>query len=83
MRKYDRNAAFNIALKCILFAAVFAGCFAVLFFVFGAGWVLSAAVSLLPALLIICIFSLLLRYTRFYYAYYSFVSAEITDHVLS
>ena len=73
MRKYDRNAVFNIAVKAVLFTAFYAGGF------FLARLTLPAPVSLLaalvPAVLIVGLFSFLLRYTKFYYGYYSFVSA--------
>ena len=75
MRKYDRNAVFNIAVKSILFMLVFAGVFCLLTFAFGISFLISILISLIPALAIVVIFSFLLRYTKFYYAYYSFMSA--------
>lgn len=74
MRKYDRNAVFNIAIKGILFIAVFAGCFCLVRFVCGISYLLSALLAVIPAVVCVVLFSFLLRYTKFYYAYYSFVS---------
>ena len=74
MRKYDRNAVFNIVLKCFLFLAVFAGSFFLIRFLTGVSACIAAAVSLIPALSAVLVFSLLLRYTRFYYGYYDFTS---------
>ena len=74
MRKYDRNAAFNILFKAILSVVTGAGCFMLLRYLCRFDLSVSAAVSALAALLVVLLFSFLLRYTRFYYAYYSFVS---------
>ncbi len=77
MRKYDRNAVFNIALKMLLFFVAFALCFCLLAVVFRIDYLIAAVISAIPATATILIFSYLLRYTGFYYAYYSFVSAFI------
>ena len=75
MRILDRNAVFNIVLKCALFVLVFACCFCLLAFAVGVNAVLSAVISAVPAFCAVLLFSFLLRYTRFYYWYYSFVSS--------
>lgn len=74
MRKYDRNALFNIALKALLFVAVFAGTFCILRFALNLGIVISLASSAIAAFGAVILFSCLLRYTGFYFGYYSFVS---------
>ena len=74
MRKYDRNAIFNIALKGIMFIIVYAGSFCLLRAVFGVPVIVSVLLSVIPAAICIFIFSLLLRYTKFYFVYYAFVS---------
>ena len=75
MRKYDRNAVFNIVLKAVLFSAVFALVFCLLSLAAGLNALLSAVISAAAGLLAVLMFSFLLRYTAFYFSYYSFVSA--------
>ena len=75
MRILDRNAIFNIVVKCVLFATVFAGVFCLLFFAFCLNVAISAVLAFILAFAAVFLFSCLLRYTRFYYGYYSFVSA--------
>ena len=75
MRKYDRNAVFNIVIKGILFIIVYACSFCLLHFAFGIASLVSAFISFVPAVLLVILFSVLLRYTKFYFVYYSFVSA--------
>ena len=75
MRKYDTNAIFNICLKAVLFAVVSGCCFCLLSFKVGASVILSAAISVASGLLAVMLFSFALRYTHFYYIYYSVVSA--------
>ena len=74
MRKYDRNAFFNIAVKGILFIIVYAGSLYLDLSVFGMPVISAALLSLIPAVLCLFLFSFLLRYTKFYYGYYAFVS---------
>ncbi len=74
-KDHDRNALFNIAVKCILFAVTFAAGVLLCRLALGISLILSCIISLLPALAVIFLFSFLLRYTRFYYRYYSFVSS--------
>ena len=74
MRKYDRNAIFNIAVKCLL-CIVFGGGSFLLLRLAGTDMILSAATAVIVALAFVVLFSVLLRYTKFYYGYYSFVSA--------
>lgn len=74
MRKYDRNALFNIIVKAILFTAVLVIVFVILHLVTGAGTPISVILSVVMAILAVALFSFLLRHTQFYYAYYSFVS---------
>jgi len=74
MRKYDRNALFNIILKGILFIIAFAGTFLLSYALLKTDLIISAVLSSVIALSVIVLFSILLRYTRFYYSYYSFVS---------
>ena len=77
MRKFDRNAVFNIIIKAILFVAVFTGTYCLLHFLFGTSLLISIAVSLVTSSAAVVLLSCLLRYTRFYYGYYSFVSSLI------
>lgn len=81
MRKYDRNAVFNIAVKAVLFIIVYAGCFCLAHFVVRVPLLISFFVSAVPALLCVLVFSFLLRYTKFYFGYYSFVSAFLFKDV--
>ena len=74
MRKYDRNAVFNIAIKVILFIILFAGSFCIARLACGVSDWLSVLISFIPAAAGIVMFSFLLRHTKFYYSYYSFVS---------
>lgn len=74
MRKYDRNAVFNIFLKCMLFMLVFACSFCLMRFAFGIIFIISLLLSAVLAVAAVFMFSFLLRYTKFFYAYYSFVS---------
>ena len=74
MRKYDRNAVFNIAVKALLFMFSFAAVFCVLMFFFNMAFVISAAAACICGTAAVCLFSYLLRYTGFYFGYYSFVS---------
>lgn len=74
MRKYDTNAIFNICLKTVLFVVVSAGFFCLFRFLFGAPVIIAAVISLAAGLLAVMLFSFALRYTRFYYFYYSAVS---------
>ncbi|MCR5059892.1 MAG: methyltransferase domain-containing protein [Saccharofermentans sp.] len=77
MRKYDRNAVFNIVIKVILFALSFTGSFLLFTFPLKIRMLISALLSVIIALGVVFLFSILLRYTRFYYPYYSFVSKFI------
>lgn len=77
MRKYDRNAAFNIVLKTLLFIVVFALCFCLLVFAAGLDQLIAAVISVIPAVALVLFFSFLLRFTGFYFGYYSFVSAFV------
>ena len=74
MRKYDRNAVFNIAVKALLFIAFFTAAFCILKFAFNLATVISVIVGLTCGLAAVFLFSYLLRYTGFYYSYYAFVS---------
>ena len=74
MRKYDRNAVFNIAVKAVLFTTFFTAVFCVLFFPLNLAFVISAAAAFIFGTAVVCLFSYLLRYTGFYFGYYSFVS---------
>ena len=74
MRKYDRNAVFNIAVKAVLFIAFFAACFCILKFALNLATVISLIAALVIGFAAVCLFSYLLRYTGFYYRYYAFVS---------
>lgn len=74
MRKYDRNAVFNIAVKALLFIVFFAAAFCILKFAFNLATVISVIVGLICGLAAVFLFSYLLRYTGFYYSYYAFVS---------
>ena len=74
MRKYDRNAVFNIAVKALLFIAFFTAAFCILKFAFNLATVISVIVGLICGLAAVFLFSYLLRYTGFYYSYYAFVS---------
>ncbi len=75
MKKFDKNAVFNICLKTTLFLVVFF-CFLILLrLVFNMAFVISSIVSIVAGILSVLFFSFLLRYTKFYYSYYSFVSA--------
>ncbi|MBR2550840.1 MAG: methyltransferase domain-containing protein [Clostridiales bacterium] len=74
MRKYDRNAIFNIFVKVLLFLAVLSCVFCLMRLVIGIGMITSCAVSITFSAAAVLLFSFLLRYTKFYYAYYSFVS---------
>lgn len=74
MRKYDRNAVFNIAVKAVLFIAFFAACFCILKFALNLATVISLVVALVIGFAAVCLFSYLLRYTGFYYRYYAFIS---------
>lgn len=74
MRKYDRNAIFNIAVKCVLFVIFGLGCF-LLLQLLKINVILSVAIAVIIGLSVIVMFSFLLRFTKFYYWYYSLVSA--------
>lgn len=74
MRKYDRNAVFNIAVKALLFIAFFTAAFCILKFAFNLPTVISVIVGLICGLAAVFLFSYLLRYTGFYYSYYAFSS---------
>ncbi len=74
MRKYDRNAVFNICIKALLFLAILSCAFCLMRLVIGCGMITSCAVSTAFAIAAVLLFSFLLRYTKFYYAYYFFVS---------
>ena len=50
MRKYDRNAVFNIAVKALLFAVVFASALIILLLVLNLAFVISLIVSLVLGL---------------------------------
>ncbi len=74
MKKYDRNAVFNIIVKILLLVIVFTGAFCLMRFPFGADRLICAAVSAVCSSAAVLLFSFLLRYTRFYFGYYAFVS---------
>ena len=74
MRKIDRYAVFNIALKGGLFAAVFFGIYCLIRSLTNIPLVFSLLISAIPGAAVVLLFSFLLRYTRFYYGYYSFLS---------
>lgn len=74
MRKFDRNAVFNIIIKILLFVLAFTGTYCLMSFFFGAGVIISIAVCIVSSLAVVLLFSLLLRYTGFYFRYYAFVS---------
>ena len=65
MRKYDRNAVFNIAVKALLFIAFFTAVFCILKFAFNLATVISVIVGLICGLAAVFLFSYLLRYTGF------------------
>lgn len=75
MRKFDRNAVFNICLKTLLFAVVFLFAYILLWSVFNLSVAVSLVISAVAGILSVLSFSFLLRYTKFYFSYYSFVSA--------
>lgn len=77
MRKYDRIAAFNIILKTVLFSVVFAGVFCLMVFGFVISFNFALPISAVLAVASVLEFSFLLRYTRFYFAYYSVVSTVL------
>ena len=77
MRKLDRNAVFNISLKAVLFITVFCGCSCLLMFVLRVSVIPSVVVPAVLAFSVMFLFSYLLRYTSFYYRYYSFLSAVL------
>ena len=74
MRKYDRYAVFNIAVKGILFVAVLLICFCLVRSLTDISAAFSLLISAIPGLTAVLLFSCLLRYTRIYYGYYSFLS---------
>ena len=74
MRKYDRNAVFNIAVKALLFIVFFAAAFSCLEFLLFLPVVITFVIALASGFAAVCVFSYLLRYTGFYYRYYAFVS---------
>lgn len=74
MRKFDRNAVFNIIVKILLFVLMFTGTYFLMCFIFGAGVLISIAVCTVSSLAVVVLFSFLLRYTGFYFGYYAFVS---------
>ncbi len=75
MRKFDKNAVFNICLKILLFSFVFLFIYILLWSVFNIPVAVSSVISAGAGILSVLIFSFLLRYTKYYYSYYSFVSA--------
>ena len=75
MRRYDRYALFNIALKCILFAVTGVGSFVLFRELLKMNIIISVVIAIIIASGVILLFSCLLRYTRFYYRYYSVISA--------
>ena len=77
MRKYDRNAVFNIVMKVLLFMTVFAVCFCICVFIAGTPVVAAAMIAVIPSIAVVLLYSYLLRYTGFYYGYYAFVSEFI------
>ena len=77
MRKYDRNAVFNIILKALLFLAVFAVFFCIFKLIAGMPGVVAFVIAVIPSIAVVLLFSYLLRYTVFYYGYYAFVSKFI------
>lgn len=74
MKKLDGNAVFNIVIKAVIFCAVFSCVFCLLLFLVKLCFVFAALSAVVLALAAVFAFSFLLRYTRFYYGYYSFVS---------
>ncbi|MBR4404596.1 MAG: class I SAM-dependent methyltransferase [Clostridiales bacterium] len=74
MRKYDRNAVFNIAVKALLFIVFFAAAFSCLEFLLFLPVVITLVIALAFGFAAVFLFSYLLRYTGFYYRYYAFVS---------
>ena len=74
MRKFDRNAVFNVAVKALLFIVFFAAAFFSLMFLLYMPVVITLLLALGAGFAAVCVFSYLLRYTGFYYRYYAFVS---------
>ena len=58
MRKYDRNAVFNIAVKALLFIAFFAAAFCILKFAFNLATVISVIVGLICGLAAVFLFTI-------------------------
>ena len=60
MRKYDRNAVFNIAVKALLFAVVFASALIILLFVLNLAFIITLILSLVSGIAAVFLFSYLL-----------------------
>ena len=74
MRKYNRAAYLNIAVKALLFVTFVALSFCVFYCFLNLGILISAAVAALFGSAVVFLFSYLLRYTAIYFKYYFLIS---------
>lgn len=77
MRKYNRIAFVNIAVKAVLFLIFFTAAFCILYYLLNLAILISLATALIPGVAAVFMFSYLLRYTGFYFAYYFMISGSL------